>query len=115
MLNRIVAGVVAVQALVSAEAVRILGRMGVKAKDAAFFLESGSAGNDSLRGMVKALDSGKGSVTPTAILKDLEAIVGLADAADVPGAVFEVGRHMTLALLDRYGADVDLWKTAIDK
>lgn len=115
VLNQIVGGVVAIQALVSAEAVRILGRMGVKAKDAAFFLESGSAGNDSLLGMVKALDGGKGAVTPSDILKDLEAVIGLADAADVPGAVFEVGRHMTLALLDRYGTEVDLWKAVIDK
>ncbi|MCB1485821.1 MAG: NAD(P)-dependent oxidoreductase [Bauldia sp.] len=113
VIARIVAGVAAIQALVSAEAIRILGRKGVEAKDAAFYLDSGSAGNDSLRAMVRHLDGEAAAVTPSDVIKDLTSVIALCDAADVPGAVFEVGRQMAIGLIDRYGTEVDLWKCVI--
>jgi 3-hydroxyisobutyrate dehydrogenase-like beta-hydroxyacid dehydrogenase len=115
VIARIVNGVAAIQALVSAEAIRILERMGVKAKAAAFYLESGSAGNDSLRAMVRTLESGSGGVMPGGLLKDLESIIALADAADVPGVVFETGRHVAIGILDSHGTNTDLWRCVIGK
>lgn len=111
----LVRGVAAVQALVSAEAVRILGRMGVNATDAAFYLESGSAGNDSLRAMVASLQDGAAGTTASFLAGELEDTLALAAACDVPGAVFELGRHVALSQLDRYGAEADLWQSAIEE
>ncbi|MCO5091006.1 NAD(P)-dependent oxidoreductase [Bosea sp. (in: a-proteobacteria)] len=111
VVSRLAAGVAAVQALVTADAVRILGRMDVAPKDAAFYLESGSAGNDSLGEMVRALDGNEAKTDVRRLLADLDAVVSLAEDAAVPGAVFEIGRHTALALLDRFGPELDLWQT----
>ncbi|PWR21656.1 hypothetical protein DKG75_06550 [Zavarzinia compransoris] len=110
---RLVAGVAAIQALVSAEALRILARMGLGQKAAAFYLDSGSAGNDSLRALVRTLEGGnEEAVTPARLLADLDQVAALADKADVPGAVFEVGRHLAASLIDRHGEVTDLWRIA---
>jgi len=112
VLDHVVAGVRAVQALVSAEAVRILGRMGVTPTNAAYYLDSGSAGNDSLREMASVLrGTGAKATIPAEIIRELEGTLAIADAADVPAAVFEIARANALALLDRFGGDVSLWQT----
>lgn len=109
----LVDAVAAVQALVSAEAIKILGRMGVQPADAAFYLESGSAGNDSLRALVRCLEHGEKAVALPELLTRLEASIDLASAGDLPGTCFEVARHVVLGHMDRYGAESALWDTAI--
>lgn len=114
VVTALVDGVIAVQTLVSAEAIRILGRMGVSAADAAFYLESGSAGNDSLRAMVDLLQSGRPGVAPMELVQSLQGALALAAAAEVPGAVFEIARHLALGQADRYGRESDVWQNAIE-
>jgi len=112
-LRRLSAGVAAVQVLLSAEALRVLGRMGIAATDAAHFLEHGSAGNDSLREMVRLAAEGREGVTARTLVEDLGAVLDLAHAANFPATLFETARHLALEQVDRYGEEADLWHAAV--
>lgn len=102
--------VAAIQLLVCAEALRALARMGVAQRDAAEHLEAGSAGNDSLRGLIGRRGSGS-ALTPAALAADLQKAVDLAREVDVPATMFELARHVALDLGERHGTERNVWST----
>ena len=83
------AGVVAVQALASLEALAALRARGIAPSAAADHLAGGSAGNDSLSAATARLDGG----AELPVREDLARATALATAVDVPALMFEVGRH----------------------
>jgi 3-hydroxyisobutyrate dehydrogenase len=103
--GRLAGAVAAVQALISYEAARVLGRLDVTAVAGAEHLEAGSAGNDSLR----ALIAGEADLTPARLVADLEAAIDVARGVDVPATMFEVARHVALGLGEQHGPSADLW------
>ncbi len=99
--------VAAIQAMISYEALKILGRLEVDKLAGAEHLEAGSAGNDALR----ALLAGDDAVTPGSLVEDLDAALELARGHDVPVTMLEVGRHQALSYGERLGADANLWES----
>jgi 3-hydroxyisobutyrate dehydrogenase len=104
--GRLAGAVAAVQALISYEATRVLGRLDVASVAGAEHLEAGSAGNDSFRDLI----SGEADLTPARLVTDLEAAIDVARGVDVPATMFEVARHVALGLREQHG-DVGLWDT----
>jgi 3-hydroxyisobutyrate dehydrogenase-like beta-hydroxyacid dehydrogenase len=90
-LTTLIAGVVAIQALASHEALAALRARGIAPAVAAGHLMSGSAANESLEGAARALEAGE--LPPVG--EPLARAAALAAAVDVPALMLEVGHHTT--------------------
>ena len=91
-LDTIAAGVVAVQALVTREALIVLDRTGIAPAEGAGHLARGSAANASLEGVAGALDGGDWAAPVPGSLADA---LALAKATAVPAMMLEAGRVAT--------------------
>jgi 3-hydroxyisobutyrate dehydrogenase len=115
-LRLLAGGVAALQALVSAEAIGVLGRMGVAPDYAASLLARGSARNDSLGGLLSHLtESGSSAyLSAETLAQGLARMIAMAAAADVPVTFHEAARHVALSYVERYGRDADdIWQPAV--
>jgi 3-hydroxyisobutyrate dehydrogenase-like beta-hydroxyacid dehydrogenase len=107
-------GAAAVQTLISLEALAIAARSSLSAAEAAQGMETGSGGNESLRRLVGGEPAGAGAPwTFATLLDDLEATMALAERAEAPALVFELGRQVALSLVDRHGADAEVAAEAV--
>lgn len=112
--RQLATGVAAVQTLVSAEAVDVLRRTGVEPERALALLLTGSARNDSIRQIVERADGTPPPGTlPGELAEALAAVIGLADAADVPATYLEAARNVALSYVERYGAGDSVWLPAL--
>jgi 3-hydroxyisobutyrate dehydrogenase-like beta-hydroxyacid dehydrogenase len=91
--------VAAIQVVIDLEALRSLAAWGIAPAEAAPLLESGSAGNDGLERAVRHLD-GDEQLEVERLASDLSELLELANTANVPATMFEVGRQAALASVD---------------
>ena len=95
-LRSITAGVAAVQALASFDALAVLLETGINEREAAAHLESGSAGNDSLCDVAEQMSGGRGLSGPNALAEELAGAIDVARFVDVPALMLEIGRSVAL-------------------
>lgn len=104
-------GVVAQQALITLDALRLIAAEGVAADEALAHFEAGSASND----CVRALRAGESAgAVLSAFADDLAAVCGLAADATLPAITFELGRNVALSLVARHGRAATLGQIVID-
>lgn len=96
-LDLICKAVVAVQILVSLDALTVVRRTNIEPGEAAAHLGRGSAANESLAQMAAYLEGDTALLATDALIADLTRVVELANAASVPGLMFEAARHAALA------------------
>jgi 3-hydroxyisobutyrate dehydrogenase-like beta-hydroxyacid dehydrogenase len=101
-------GVVAQQALISFDALRLVAREGVPVAEALEHFDSGSASNDTVRALLGTGPARLADLTLREIVDDLRAVCSLAAAAPVPALTFEVGKHVALSWASRFGAECTL-------
>lgn len=99
-------GAVALQALITLDALRLVACEGVPVDAALEHFESGSASNDCVRALLAAEPDRSAAMTMADLVADLTATCGLAAQAAVPGTAFEVGRNIALALVAEHGEDL---------
>jgi 3-hydroxyisobutyrate dehydrogenase-like beta-hydroxyacid dehydrogenase len=104
-------GVVAQQALITLDALRLIAAEGVAIDQALGHLEAGSASND----CVRALRAGESAgALLSAFADDLAAVCGLAADATLPAITFELGRNVALSLVARHGRAATLGQIIAD-
>lgn len=101
-------GVVAQQALIVFDALRLVARERVAVAEALEHFDSGSASNDAVRALQGTGPVHLADLTLRQIVDDLRAVCSLAAAAPVPALTFEVGKHVALSWASRFGAESTL-------
>lgn len=104
--------VVALQALITLDALRIISRAGVGLADALDHFHAGSSSNDSISGLRSGVPANPADGTLFALLEALVAGCRRAEAAGVPAISFELGRSVALSLSSRFGGETRLSEVA---
>lgn len=104
-------GVVAQQALITLDALRLIAAEGVAAVEALGHLDAGSASNDCVRSLRAR---GSAGVALSTFADDLAAVCGLAADVTLPAITFELGRNVALSLVARHGGDATLGQLITD-
>jgi 3-hydroxyisobutyrate dehydrogenase-like beta-hydroxyacid dehydrogenase len=104
-------GVVAQQALITLDALRLIAAEGVAVDEALAHLEAGSASNDCVRALRAGGSAGSAL---SAFADDLAAVCGLAADATLPAITFELGRNVALSLVARHGRASTLAQISVD-
>lgn len=97
--------VVAQQALITLDALRLIAGEGVAVAAALEHFDSGSASNDCLRALRGDETSGRAGRTAHALVNDLADGCALAASVAVPAVTLEMGKHVALSLVSRHGRE----------
>ncbi len=103
----IAAGAAAIQTLICLEALAIASRCSLSPAEAGNGMEVGSGGNQGLRQLIGD-DPGPESWTLSSLLAEIEGTMALAEAAEAPAMIFELGRQVALSLIDRHGPSAEV-------
>lgn len=98
-------GVVAQQALITLDALRLIAAEGVAMDEALDHLDAGSASNDCVRVL---RDGGRTDDALSTIGDALAAVCALSAEVTVPAITFELGRNVALSLIARHGRGATL-------
>jgi 3-hydroxyisobutyrate dehydrogenase-like beta-hydroxyacid dehydrogenase len=96
-------GVVAEQALITLDALRLIAAEGVATGEALDHFDAGSASNDGMRALRSGEDVARAAPPLSALVESLDAVCTLAAEVTVPAITFELGRNLALSLADLHG------------
>lgn len=108
----LVSAVVALQALITLDALNLVRPYDVSLSEAATHFESGSASNACLRGLLGSGPRHPARITFSEMVGALERACREAAEASVPGITLEMGKHLALSLGERYGSEASIASVA---
>lgn len=106
------AGVIAQQALMTLDALRLVGLHGVPLSAALDHFDSGAAGNDCIAALRGQRAHAGTSHDLARVVADLGAVCALAASVPTPAMTFEVAKHVALGMLSRYGKHTTIGQLA---
>lgn len=98
-------GIVALQALISFDALRLAAGEGIPVSESLEHFDSGSASNDFVQAMLSGGRDAAADRRFGGLASDLRAVCGLAATVDAPATTFAVGTQIALSWQSRFGPE----------